>query len=468
MEAERSAEIVQVSRNFLDRRLQPIIARGAALCLMLLTVVAVLALGVRSHWLPYQQGANLPAHPLPGETFQALIAGERYLEDGTKYWLIENLPDEHGNDRLYTHNINIDGPIQYLIRLTGVKSHVPLAIINACAFVAGIWLGYLTVLRASGDERVALAFLFFFVTSYYFNLLFAFNMRAWQWLGLFGVLLSTLLMCGSDHEKRRGQLWIFPAALVALACAYDFAAEVGMAALAVTAVNRKGRAAVFVCAAFAVALALRQLQVIGAIGLAAWATDVWYSALIKTAILTRLTGMPDLGAIQSWYEAHHIVRFPAFPSSDGLRQYAHLFWDLFKTHWLPYMGASAIGLAGYLCVGARGWKFLIAITVGMAAGMLFFAPYAIHFAVKHAVPLILAPVALAAAVLVATLLSRGWVGLAAALAIVITHLIVQYDVWRDFPLARDPFPRLANFFDQPIKEYTPLTLEPSGQRSQAH
>jgi hypothetical protein len=226
------------------------------------TIVFVLLLGIRTHWLPYQPG-GLPdsAHPVPGEMFTGLDNGERYLRDGFRYWLLENRPDAEGKAKLYTHNVNINGPIQLVLRLAGVNSHVPLALINAIAFFAGIWFGYLAVLRASRDEHIALLFLFFLATNYYFNLLFAFNLRAWHWLGLFGTLLCTLLMSGDDAERRHGQIWIFPATFIAFSCAYDFAAEVGCAALAIAALYRSARAAVMVVLGFAVAFALRQLQV---------------------------------------------------------------------------------------------------------------------------------------------------------------------------------------------------------------
>jgi hypothetical protein len=410
--------------------------------LLFAIALAVLALGLRTHWFPHQVGdpiAVMSQHPLPGETWGGLVSGERFTRDGLRYLLLERI----GN-MTYTHHINIDATLQYLLLLTGANSHIPLAIANAIAFLAGLWLGYLTVLRASGDKRIALAFLFFFGTTYYFNLLFALNMRAWHWPGLFGVLLCTLLMCGTEQERQRGQWWIFPAALVAFACSYDFAAEVAFAAFAVAALYRKPRAAAFVVGAFAAAFTLRQLQVIGAIGLRDWATDLWYTAAIKSGLIARFLQV-DLATVDAWYAEHGIQRYPSIPAAMSVREYGRIVQATFLTSWVPWLGASIAGLGGYLCVRSPAWRFLIAITAGMAVGLAVFAPYSLVWAFTMLVPLVLAPIDLATAVLCVEL-TRYRFGFIFACGLVGVHLAVQLENWLDFPLASAPFPLLPLLF----------------------
>lgn len=406
------------------------------------TCVAVFSiyLGVVTHWLPRQPNCPDWCHPLPGETIAGIAAGERLISEGSKFWFLENIQDESGRKRLYTHNLNIDGFIQYTLRLAGVTSNIPLAIINAIAFLAGLWFGYLTVLKASKAPLLATLFLFFFATNYYFNLLFAFNLRAWHWLGLFGVLLCTLRLNEGD---KRAAFWIFPAAFVAFACSYDFAAEVAAAALVLAALARNMRAAGLIVGAFGLAFALRQVQVIGAIGLHAWALDIYYSSIIKTGFVANIFGKPDMGAIEAWYQANSIYRYPANPGSLSLSEHWGLFRWLFKSYWLPYLGPTAVLSAlGFFCYKRPGWMLLVGSSAGIAAGLLFFSPYSMHFAVKHAVPLLLFPISLSLAIAAHSLLALGNIGKSAFAFVVILHCATQILNWRSFDLSADSMPEM--------------------------
>jgi len=417
-----------------------VVWRPAPQAILVAAIVFAVFLGLRTDWIPHQPNCDLPCHPLPGETLIGIEAAERLLSEGSRYWFLQQVA-EGGDVKIYTHNVNIDAYIQYPIRLAGVKSHVPLALVNAASFFIGVWLGYVVVLRATKDPFTALLFLFFFATTYYFNLLFVFNLRAWHWLGLFGVLTCTLLMNGDERDRKRGEVWIFPAAFVAFANSYDFAAEVAAAALALAVLYRNLHSAGFVLAAFASAFAIRQVQVIGAVGVETWATDLWYTALIKTGFLANLFGKPDIAQIQAWYDEHAILRYPAVPGMMSLVDHGKLFGALFSEYWMPYFGMALMpSLLGFFCYRHPAWRFLVATTIGIAAGLLFFSPYSIHFAVKHAVPLLLFPFCVSTAILASSAVSIKKIGRLLLFAVIAIHVAVQARNWYSFPLSDQPFP----------------------------
>jgi len=150
--------------------------------------------------------------------------------------------------------------------------------------------------------------------------------------------------------------------------------------------------------------------------------------------------------VESWYASQRIVRFPSDPGVAGMPEYLRIGLGLLWHSWLPCLGPSAIGLLGIFCAGQPGWRFLIAMSTVIAAGMLFFSPYAVHWALGVKVPLVIAPVALATAILTAWLTRINRAGIVAAAAVVLAHIGVQYHNVRTFHLAEEPSPHLRKLF----------------------
>lgn len=381
-----------------------------------------LYLGPATAWLPAQDGP-LWLHPLPGETLSGILSGTRYLASGLKYWFLEYIQQPDGSILLYTHNMNIDGYIQYLTMLLGSNSYIPTAIINSVGFLGGIYCGFLFLRRATMNGQIACIFLMLFCTEYYFNIVFGFNMRAWQWLGLFGTCLGT---SGLVDERPRSLPVLFGGGFLALMAGYDFAAVVGATALLLASFLRQihWRKRVIICgwiwAAFSLPLLVRQLQVIAAIGPKTWALDIWFTLLIKTPILTRWFELPPIETIDQWYTANHLERFPSFPTTS----FHHLV-DITQIYvsdiWMPHLGlitafAFVIGVIMSLIflvtapiISSRSDKKIVGpivllsrVTIiflgGQAIGLYVFAPYSMEFALKHASPMLISTVFLAISV----------------------------------------------------------------------
>jgi hypothetical protein len=407
----------------------PFFFRFHAECVVVAVAVFLVILGARTAWLPRRPDCPLGCHPLPGETIGGIVNGEVYLVDGTRYWFLD-----HIGGKLYTHNVNIDGYVHFIARSLGATTYVPTVLANLAAFCAGLYAAYRFVLKASGDQVFATLFLLLVASEYYFNLLFGLNLRAWQWLGLFGA--SWALLGVHDPERWRrvaARLGFAGSIIIAFASAYDFAALtfIWLVLLALLGPwdewnwRLRTRAAGLIVGAFLVPAALRQLQVIGAVGVQTWATDVWYSSLIKTSIMPAIFGPPDLAAVDRWYVDHGLVRYPAAPIL-GLSSIVDLAQRLFRKVWLPRLGRfdAMVSGIGILCATAASvnhaattwWgtpkqakvagRIIVLFTIASAAAIYLFSPYSIHWAILHAAPPVIIAVLMLAYAFVCWLLAR--------------------------------------------------------------
>ena len=92
-----------------------------------------------------------------------------------------------------------------------------------------------------------------------------------------------------------------------------------------------------IASAVALPVVLRQLQVIRTFGWEFWARDLYFTALIKTAIGNRLVRLSSYEEINAFYRSRHAVRFVAF-QSPGTRHTLNVGASLWKEHWIPYLG----------------------------------------------------------------------------------------------------------------------------------
>src|SRR3954454_22499984 len=129
----------------------PTVARRLALGILALTLLALLAMGVRTRWLPWTRDCeqNPSCHVLVGESHGSIESSMYYLIEGPRYWLIQR--QTVGDVTMtYIHNVNFGAFLVYGTVLLGATSPMPAAIISAIGFVAGLAYAYLFAERASG------------------------------------------------------------------------------------------------------------------------------------------------------------------------------------------------------------------------------------------------------------------------------------------------------------------------------
>jgi len=307
---------------------------------------------------PYAALVATSCHLSIGETLSAVSTGFSYVRDGPAYWFLQHGANGGVGGDLYIHNVNLGAFVVYLSALAGASTLAAPAIATAAAFTLGLLYGYLFVLRASGSRPLALVFLGLFSTSIYFNLAFGLNLlRGWEWLPLFGCAFHLLAASRSTRFWRSPHLFAYVLyAVLGLAIGYDFFAFLAGLSLAIVAVlaspgRRQVQAGMFVAASLIGVLALRQIQVIGGVGLSTWWTDLLYAGGAKSALIGRLVKLPDPATIAAWYTAHHIDRGDPLAATDWKATLAALAGSEW---WIERLGPLPAALAaGGLAAAGR-------------------------------------------------------------------------------------------------------------------
>ena len=339
-----------------------------------------------------------------GETLLSLRAAQQFRDYGIDYGLLENL-GSHDGPSIYTHNVNIGAVTFVAMEALGIpdvyKFLLPLA-----AFGLGLVYVYLSVGRISGNADLALITLCLFAVTYWGLGAYALNaLRAWHLLAFFAVILH------SYGIARRGASFTDTAGLclgaaVAFGCGYDFwiicaavSLLVAFANLDTYSVRRLAGPGLLLAAMFAVPFVLRQIHVAWAMGLSYWAQDFVYSVAIKVPYAADFINIPTLDAIDAYYRDRHVLRPPAQPSNDAA-QIFFTFRHMITSVTVPRWGLlSLLILAGVLAVagvprarrsplGTYIRSLIVPTTIGVAIGLIIFAPFSLHVYFKHEFPLL--------------------------------------------------------------------------------
>jgi hypothetical protein len=356
-----------------------------------------------------------------GETLLSLRAAHQYRQFGIDYGLLENL-GTHANPSIYTHNVNI-GTLTFVgLEALGVPDNYKF-LLPLAAFGLGLAYVYLTVRRASGNALLALVTLLLFAATYWGLGAYALNaLRAWHLVAFFAVTYHAYGLARSGWSLRE-TAGLCVGAIVAFGCGYDFwiicavvALLVGLANLDRYSPRRIVGFAIALAAIFTLPFLLRQIHVAWAMGLSYWAQDFIYSFAIKVPYASDFIDIPSLDAIDAYYRDRHVLRPPASPSNSA-SQIFFTFRHMIASVTVPRWGLlSLLALAGVLAiilvpkvwrspVGAYIRRLIVPVTVGMAIGLVIFAPFSLHVYFKHEFPLIAFVLLLAKGVIVYGLIS---------------------------------------------------------------
>jgi hypothetical protein len=378
----------------LSRLEDPIVARRVALSILAVTLVGLLAFAVWTRGFPWSRecDGNPSCHVLAGESLSAVKSVQYYVREGTQFWLLQR-EDEDGDLQTYIHNVNLGAFLLYGTVLLGARSALPAAIGSAVAFVLGLAYGYLFVERASGSRRFALLFLALFAGEIFHNTLLGLNLlRAWHWLPLFGLAYHGLVIAQRRAVRVRDAVALTLLALVGFMTGYELYAFL-VATVAWTMLlygaGLRLRLWLTLTVALAVPVVLRQIQVMGGVGVGVWWGDLYYTAGLKSPLLRSLLALPPVEEIQQWYVDNHIFRGKANsgPVIEAinllLASGRHVLWltELGVLTWLATLAGLAIAIVlavrgrgrpiGPGSPTARAWA-LIAIFLGIGSGFLAF------------------------------------------------------------------------------------------------
>jgi len=339
-----------------------------------------------------------------GETLLSLRAAQQFRDHGIDYGLLENL-GSHEEPSIYTHNVNIGTLTFVAMEALGIpdiyKFLLPLA-----AFGLGLAYVYLSVRRISDNAHLALVTLCLFAITYWGLGAYALNaLRAWHLFAFFAVILHSygIASRGASSTEIAG---LCLGAIVAFGCGYDFWIICAAVSLLVALANLNTYSArrvvglgLILAAIFALPFVLRQIHVAWAMGLSYWAQDLVYSVAIKVPYAADFINIPTLDVIDAYYRDRHVLRPPAQPSNSAA-QIFFTFRHMIASVTVPRWGLlSLLTLAGVLAVVAipRFWlsplgkyirSLIVPATIGVAIGLIIFAPFSLHVYFKHEFPLL--------------------------------------------------------------------------------
>lgn len=397
-----SSDLAATARRALTReRLAIVFALGLA-------AVVLVAWAWRHDFLTYR-------HDI-GETFVAIRQSENLQKTFARYGMLHVETSDDGQTQVYTHNVNLATYLVFAYRLLGMESREVITFAILPVFLLGLLTGYLVVRRISGDPAIAAVFLGLMLLDFANVGAFAFNaLRAWHYVGLFGVLLGLHGMVTSPPgpRNRRARLVTAIGAMVSFGCGYDFFVIVGACAVAwlvFTCTWRQfGRSVAWLAACFLVPFTLRQLEVIYWMGLKTWFTDFYVTLAIKVPFASRFLTIPSIEEIDAIYRQAGLMRPPAYPTST-LAGIWGTFEPLAHHALFPHFGvigtAAAVicALVALVTLGVKRWAGIrrvielpAAYVIGAAIGLFIFAPFSLHVYLKHNFPLVAGMVHLAEA-----------------------------------------------------------------------
>jgi hypothetical protein len=339
-----------------------------------------------------------------GETLLSLRAAQQFRDYGIDYGLLENL-GSHEEPSIYTHNVNIGTLTFVAMEALGIpdvyKFLLPLA-----AFGLGLAHVYLSVRRISGNAHLALVTLCLFAITYWGLGAYALNaLRAWHLFAFFAVIFYSYGI-GRQVASSTEIAGLCVGAIVAFGCGYDFwiicaavSLLVALANLNIYSMRRVAGLGLVLSAIFALPFLLRQIHVAWAMGSSYWAQDFVYSVAIKVPYAADFINIPTLDVIDAYYRDRHVLRPPAQPSNSAA-QIFFTFRHMITSVTVPRWGLlSLLTLAGVLAsvaiprvwmspLGKYIWSLIVPATIGVAIGLIIFAPFSLHVYFKHEFPLL--------------------------------------------------------------------------------
>jgi hypothetical protein len=193
---------------------------------------------------------------------------------------------------------------------------------------------------------------------------------------------------------------------------------------------------------------LRQIHVAWAMGLSFWAQDFIYSVAIKVPYASDFIAIPSLDVIDAYYREKHVLRPPASPSNSA-SQIFFTFRHMITSVTVPRWGLLSMLMLGAVLLSAAIppiWKsstgrfircLILPVAIGIAIGLVIFAPFSLHVYFKHEFPLIAVPLLLAKGVVVSffltSLLARraAWKMRAAAAVLAILAVDMAMVHWNN-------------------------------------
>lgn len=409
-------------------------------------LIALLCWGLWSNWIQYKSTCEHGTCMFHiGESFTSITTAIFYQRYGGEYWFLQQVPQSGSPDwvdrdfMLYSHNPNIGGFVVYAATLVGFQTVIIPAIVTAIAYAIGIYLSFRFGEAATGSRLIGSWYGLFMATDVFYNVSWGLNLiRGWSWLGLFGVWYATLRLTSC------GGAWSVALLVVGSAVTFlvglDFTMLVAASAVVLALMmgetwRTRVRVALLIIGAFGALLCLRQIQIIGALGVEAWSTDIFYTASLKLPRELRWYEIPDDAAIQGWYVSHNLTRGHAAVFSIRAIDKWVFFLALLNT-WKHLSLSLPIFILGALStmvlvamrrrVDARGLAVLFALLVGTAlSGTVIFPQFTGYF-VKLGFPYLSAIIYLALAIAVGSILRLSC---AASGRLVVPVMAVVLVVW---------------------------------------
>jgi hypothetical protein len=393
---------------------------------LILSAVTLLIVweGAMTHWLP-QSGM--------GEALAANHYVTNYRLYGMKYGLLEDLAtgqSEASHPYLYTHNVNMGGLFFVLLDNFGFRSLAAKQVLTILAFLLGMLASFYVIRTITGSYLLGSLNVLFLSCDYLYSVSFALNsLRAWSYLGIYLTILFAYFLARRYSGSTNLPLWkiltgCFAASLITFGLGYDFwICTIFIGAISILAFWRAKfdvwkifQAFLLYGTTLSIAPLLRQAQIIWALGFRFWSKDLYYSAVIKLNVASKIFPLPALSTIDQFYHDHGVVRAPASPS-QSVSQILSTAAQMLLHVALPTIGlVTAVIIIGgiVLCAAViiresvhsetkRSWlndsaKLALVQTIGIMCGLAFFAPLTLHIYLSHKFPLIIVPIALLKAI----------------------------------------------------------------------
>jgi hypothetical protein len=286
---------------------------------------------------------------------------------------------------LYAHNMNIGGFVVYATTMLGFNTIIPSAIVTAVAYATGIYFAFKFGKAATGSRILGNWFGLFMATDVLYGLSWGMNLiRGWHWLAIFAAWLAVLRLAESGGRRYIALLVV--GSVTTFLIGLDFTTLVApcMVALALAFASswrRRITVAGLVGGIFAALFFLRQLQIIGGLGVATWWMDLVYTFGLKIPQELRWFTIPDEATISAWYRDQHLGRGGTAAYRFADRMDLSVFTDNLHT-WrhleiiapVFFLGAASLLVLRALRrdVNRRGPRALLALTIGAAIGSTLF------------------------------------------------------------------------------------------------
>jgi hypothetical protein len=448
---------------------------------------AVIAVALLVVWVDGARQWFVPCAADCGETFDAIQYAVKYRLYGFRYLLVQDMSTSAAPERFplfYTHNVNVGGIGFAVLEALGVTPLWAKQLMTLLGFGAGLVYVFRATAYHTRSVMVGALVVSCFAADYHHVLSFGLNaLRAWHWLAIFGLLFHVARYVRESASRARDRAAIVLLAGLSFGIGYDFWAVCLAMSLLMSVTAAPGRRfalgpwriAGWIGVAFGLPVLLRQVQIAAVLGPAFWAADLYYSAVIKVSLLSRILPFPGMEEVERLYERFDVLRPPAGIArsvGDILEMLRYMIrWDL-----LPTLGAVAavislgvIGLGIVLTlvrrfappralihvlasIGLRGRNrrvivggsnLITALALGAAAGLAVFAPLSFHIYLKHQFPLVAGPVLIVKGFVLAWAVrelgrsGRRWIWrmgpVIVAGALAIDHAIVQAEDWKARP-----------------------------------